>query len=124
MDEKLEQLLVLADRVLMHLEHEIPPETGAIEALRALVDELMRDAGIEDANRPSRAELGPSISRPHRPISRHAASKASVMAGREIDRVSDQSASAEQQTSRKRRLIKGPAEFRRFRRDHPNKSKT
>jgi metal-responsive CopG/Arc/MetJ family transcriptional regulator len=38
--------------------------------------------------------------------------KASEMAGQEIDRLADQSATAEEQQLRKRRLIKGPKEFR------------
>jgi hypothetical protein len=45
------------------------------------------------------------------------ASKASDMAGTEIDRLSDQAASSAQQASRKRRLLKGPKEFRGFRKD-------
>jgi hypothetical protein len=39
------------------------------------------------------------------------------MAGREIDRLGDQTASGEERAQRKRRLIKGPQEFRDLRRD-------
>ena len=39
-------------------------------------------------------------------------SKASNLAGVEIDRLSDQSATDEERASRKRRLLKGPKEFR------------
>ena len=37
---------------------------------------------------------------------------AEEMAGQEIDRLSDRSATSEQRASRKRRLLKGPMEFR------------
>ena len=40
------------------------------------------------------------------------AAKASGMAGRTIDKLSDAAASTEDQAQRKRRLIKGPTEFR------------
>ena len=52
-----------------------------------------------------------------------AMSKASELAGKEIDRVADQSATAQDRASRKRRLLKGPKEFRDMRRDHPTKGK-
>ena len=38
--------------------------------------------------------------------------KASKMAGREIDRLGDLSATDDQRESRKRQLLKGPKEFR------------
>jgi hypothetical protein len=44
------------------------------------------------------------------------------MAGREIDRVADKSAPTEEQARRKRRLIKGPPEFREMR-GHARKPK-
>src|SRR5262252_11208439 len=40
------------------------------------------------------------------------AAKASEMAAREVDRISDPSATEEERQLRKRRLIKGPKEFR------------
>ena len=45
--------------------------------------------------------------------------KAAEMASDAIDRQADQSATEEERESRKRRLLKGPAEFRELRRDHP-----
>jgi tellurite resistance-related uncharacterized protein len=45
--------------------------------------------------------------------------KADEMAGDVIDQHADLSASSEEQASRKRRLLKGPKEFRELRRDHP-----
>jgi hypothetical protein len=53
---------------------------------------------------------------PERRPSRKAAAKASELAGREIDRLADPTATTEEQAERKRRLIKGPREFRRLRR--------
>jgi hypothetical protein len=49
--------------------------------------------------------------------------KAADLASREIDRLGDQSATNEERTRRKRRLIKGPQEFRDVRTDLP-KSKS
>jgi hypothetical protein len=49
--------------------------------------------------------------------------KAADMAGHIIDQQTDQSASPEEQESRKRRLLKGPKEFRDLRRDHPAKKR-
>ena len=43
--------------------------------------------------------------------------KSSEMAGQEIDRLSDPSATEEERQLRKRRLIKGPKEFREIRSD-------
>jgi hypothetical protein len=51
--------------------------------------------------------------------SKHAA-KAASMAGQQIDRMSDLSAPVEEQAHRKRRLIKGPTEFREMRGHLPN----
>ena len=45
------------------------------------------------------------------------ASKASEWAGQEVDRVADQSLPAEEQERRKRRLTRGPKEFRAMRDD-------
>jgi metal-responsive CopG/Arc/MetJ family transcriptional regulator len=45
--------------------------------------------------------------------------KASDMAAQQIDRLADRSATAEERHERKRRLIKGPKEFRDIRSDHP-----
>jgi hypothetical protein len=47
------------------------------------------------------------------------AAKARAMAGREIDRLSDPSATDEERQRRKRRLLKGPKEFRDVRSNRP-----
>jgi hypothetical protein len=53
--------------------------------------------------------------------SKEATSKASEMAGEMIDWLRDRSAPAEEQAHRKRRLIKGPSEFREMRDDLPKR---
>jgi transcriptional regulator with XRE-family HTH domain len=50
--------------------------------------------------------------------------KASEMAGRAIDRVDDQRATAEDRARRKRRLLQGPKEFRDLRGDLPKPKKS
>ena len=47
------------------------------------------------------------------------AAKAAEMAGQVIDRVDDASVPADERASRKRRLLKGPKEFRDMRSDRP-----
>jgi hypothetical protein len=76
--------------------------------------------------RPSRAqairrlvELGLSGTPPIRQPSPKAASKAVDLAGQQIDKLSDPSASAEERQKRKQRLLKGPGEFRDIRSDFP-----
>jgi hypothetical protein len=63
--------------------------------------------------------LGLASAQPAGPHNKKVASKASEMAGQEIDRLGDQSAPAEERESRKRRLLKGPKEFRDIRSDRP-----
>ena len=49
------------------------------------------------------------------------AAKASNLAGQLIDILADGSAPVEEREKRKRRLLKGPREFRAIRKDHPTK---
>jgi hypothetical protein len=49
--------------------------------------------------------------------------KAAELASREIDRVGDQGATGEERAQRKRRLIKGPREFRELRANQPKSKK-
>jgi hypothetical protein len=51
------------------------------------------------------------------------AAKADEMASRQLDRLADQTATTEEQASRKRRLLKGPEEFQGSRVDRRNKAK-
>jgi hypothetical protein len=75
---------------------------------------------------PSRSEAirrlvkwGLASAQPVRPHDKKAASKASKMAGHVIDRLGNQSATDDQRESRKRRLLKGPKEFRDIRSNRP-----
>jgi len=43
------------------------------------------------------------------------------MASQQLDRLADHTATAEEQASRKRRLLKGPEEFQGLRKDRRNK---
>jgi hypothetical protein len=52
-----------------------------------------------------------------RQLGKDAKRKAAKMAGREIDRLGDQTATREERARRKRQLIKGPPEFRDIRKN-------
>ena len=67
------------------------------------------------------AKKGLAGLRPIKRTSPKTAAKAAELAAEEIDRMTDQSASVEEQAIRKRRLLKGPREFRDIREDHPKK---
>jgi hypothetical protein len=77
------------------------PRPSRPEAIRRLVEEALAGA------------------RQSRKRSKDAASKARELAGQEIDRLGDASVSADERERRKRRLTKGPREFRDARRDLP-----
>jgi hypothetical protein len=84
---------------------------------------------IRQTDKPARSEafrrlveLGLAASAMTVTTSPQARAKSAALAGEELDRLSDQSASVEEQASRKRRLIRGPGEFRNFRKDNPDKS--
>jgi hypothetical protein len=47
--------------------------------------------------------------------------RAREMAGSAIDKIADASVSPDDQANRKRRLVKGPAEFQNVRRDRPDR---
>jgi hypothetical protein len=64
-------------------------------------------------------EVGLAQAPPVKRRSRKAASKASEMAGRQIDKIGDPSATDEERQLRKRRLLKGPREFRDLRGNFP-----
>jgi hypothetical protein len=73
------------------------------EAIRRLVEQALTTA----------AASGPSKAGSRR--------KAAEMAGQAIDRLGDQTATVEERAQRKRRLIKGPREFRDVRDNQPKK---
>ena len=66
-------------------------------------------------------ELGLAGSQLMKRRSPKATSKAIDLAGQQIDKLADPSATAEEQQQRKRRLLKGPGEFRELRADLPKK---
>jgi hypothetical protein len=78
---------------------------GRPEAIRRLVEQAL-------ASSPA-----------NRPPSKGTARKASQLAAREIEPLTDKSVPAVEQQRRKRRLIRGPREFRDIRSDQP-KTKT
>jgi Arc/MetJ-type ribon-helix-helix transcriptional regulator len=57
--------------------------------------------------------------RPHVTGVHKGASRARELAGQELDRLGDQSVMTDEQQRRKRRLVKGPEEFRDLRGDQP-----
>jgi Arc/MetJ-type ribon-helix-helix transcriptional regulator len=64
-------------------------------------------------------ELGLAESTPTKQTSRKAAAKASDMAAHQIDKLANPAMPEEERRARKRRLIKGPSEFREMRGDQP-----
>ena len=64
-------------------------------------------------------EMGLASAHPMARRSKKAAAKASKLAGQMIDFLSDGSAPIEEREKRKRRLLKGPPEFREMRADLP-----
>jgi hypothetical protein len=91
----------------------IPDELMADIQAWATPDHLTRSEAIRRL-----VELGLTVKAEQRPSAenrftrRGKATKASDMAGRTIDRLSNESAPTEEKARRKRRLIEGPAEFR------------
>ena len=75
------------------------------DAVRLLTETALAAAAQED--------------QPGKPPSKKAVHRSSEMAAKEIDRVHDKAATPEQRASRKRRLLKGPKEFRDMRGDLP-----
>jgi hypothetical protein len=109
------------------------PRTGITPLIGFRADAATRASIVKwaknEADQPSLSEairrlveLGLSVAR-SRPASRARAGKAHEMAGKQLDQLADQSATAEEQASRKRRLLKGPEEFRGVRVDRPGAKK-
>jgi hypothetical protein len=87
------------------------------EAVRRLVELGLSNINAEGAR--SMIERALAGSEPTKRTSPKAAAKASEMAGDQIDKIGDPLATAEERQQRKRRLIKGPREFRDMRGDRP-----
>ena len=112
-----------------------PPATGKGDPIMVRVQpmQLMAlDAWIAGQDHPpSRPEairrlvdLGLAATPPVRQRSQKARSKALDLAGKQIDRLIDPSTTDEERQQRKRRLLKGPREFREIRDDIRSKSKS
>ena len=85
------------------------------------IDEWSKRSGTETRSEAIRrlVELGLAGSQPTPRLSRKVVSKASDLAGQQIDELGDPSASDEERQTRKRRLLRGPKEFRDIRGDLP-----
>ena len=68
-------------------------------------------------------ELGLTVKSLPKQTSRARAAKANAMAGKQLDELVDASASADQQATRKGRLLRGPEEFQSVRIDRPARKK-
>jgi hypothetical protein len=88
-----------------------------LQAIERRIDEPLEKTFPASAPPPF---VGAGTRKPHDEArTRVRRTKAAEMAGEAIDQHTDPSASSEEQESRKQRLLKGPAEFREMRRDHP-----
>ena len=91
---------------------EIEAQLGELKRLLARLESDIQDQ-LKKGN-PGLVETQPMKQR-----SPKAVAKALDLAGQQIDQLSDQSATAEERQARKRRLLKGPREFRDIRGDFP-----
>jgi hypothetical protein len=93
--------------------------------LRALIDAWAK----RQENKPGRSDAIRRLierglaAEPQRAMSKKSSAEASAMAGNQIDRMGDKGATDEQRASRKRRLLKGPKEFRDMRGDQAKRRK-
>jgi hypothetical protein len=103
---------------------------GVLIGVRILPKDLktLDDWIARQDNRPTRPEAIRQLmdfalagSDSARPTSHATVEKAVELAARAIERTTDKSQSVEEQQTRKRRLIKGPSEFRDIRRDQPKR---
>jgi hypothetical protein len=107
------------------------PPVGAIPVLVRLLPEQLasldrwRGAQVDSPGRPEAirrlVELAFARAPSIRSVKAGSRRKAAEMAGRTIDQLGDQTATDEQRAHRKRRLIKGPREFRDARSDQPKR---
>jgi hypothetical protein len=103
--------------------HAVRAKTSRLKAQR-LAKEAQEKAAVVATKKKTVIIPSQKAKRVERPSSEKAAAKAAMMAGQEIDRLGDRSATDEQRASRKRRLLKGPKEFRNIRDDQPKRKRT
>jgi hypothetical protein len=92
-------------------------ELQAIARRERRIDEALNDS-FPASDTPYFVGSG-AVNPPDKAVAKKRRNKSAEMAGEAIDQSADLSASSEEQNSRKRRLVNGPKEFRKFRRDHP-----
>jgi hypothetical protein len=51
MDDKIQQLLVLLERLLLHIEQGVPPERAVLDGLHKLIEELKAPSPSESGDR-------------------------------------------------------------------------
>jgi hypothetical protein len=84
------------------------PQPSRPDAVRKALHDWLSGLGLMAGDRPGRARG-----------TQHSRARSAGMAAKAIDALTDQSAPAEDRASRKRRLLKGPKEFRDVRADQP-----
>ena len=102
-----------------------PPEQDPFSAIRlspkltAAIDKWAEENGVSSRSEAIRRllELGLAASQPLRRRNLEAASKALELAAQELDKLIDPSTPDEERKMRKRRLLRGPKEFRDMRGD-------
>ena len=102
-----------------------PPQQDPFSAIRlspkltAAIDKWAEENGVNSRSEAIRRllELGLAASQPLRRRNLEAASKALELAAQELDKLIDPSTSDEEHKMRKRRLLRGPKEFRDMRGD-------
>jgi hypothetical protein len=102
-----------ANRGLQQMKND--PESQAIALRERRIDEALRDS-FPASDTPYFVGSGAA----HPPGKATRRNRSAEMASEVIDQSADLFASSEEQHSRKRRLLKGPKEFQKFRRDHPD----
>jgi hypothetical protein len=95
-------------------------DQGTIDAIETWRGQQKPIPNVSEAIR-RLVEMGLASAQPSAPVSKRGAAKASKLAGSMIDWLGDQAAPPEVQEKRKRRLLKGPPEFRGMRRDLPKR---
>jgi hypothetical protein len=93
------------------------PEREAIARRERRIDEALSDS-FPASDTPYFVGSG-AVNPPDKAVAAKRRNGSTTMASEAIDQSADLSVSSEEQNSRKRQLLNGPKEFRKFRRDHP-----